>query len=130
MGECCDTTKKCCTSCTRKLTIETFYYNLMACSVLNKRNNNDSVGIFYLLFHLLLIHLHPDSIYISVLPFEFLDLMLRKTRFLSNVTLITDTSYSLSVVISERKTICLCVTGALEQGGKTMAPCLHTPHFC
>lgn len=99
----------------------------MACSVLNKRNNNDSVGIFYLLFHLLLIHLHPDSIYISVLPFEFLDLMLRKTRFLSNVTLITDTSYSLFVVISERKTICLCVTGALEQGGKTMAPCPHTP---
>jgi hypothetical protein len=32
--------------------------------------------IVILLFHLLLIHLHPDSIYISVSPFEFLDLML------------------------------------------------------
>jgi len=50
VGQCCDATKKCCTPCTRKLTIETYYYNLMACSVLNKRNNNDSVGTFYCYF--------------------------------------------------------------------------------
>jgi len=49
-------------------------------------------------------------------------LVLKKNRSLSNVKVITDTSYSLSVVVSERNTICLCGIGALEQGGKTMPP--------